>query len=195
MFLVDETAKRQEDWLGKLLAGDHRAFAEFVDKYKEMVFLCCRTLGLGDDEADDVASETFMAAYSNIRRYRGQAELGTWLWRIAYCQGVNYLRKRRRKSQFLAEPDEQIADSKKHEPSATAQGKETGEVVWEAVERLPRLWAVATVLFYREEKSVKEIAKIMRVRQNTVKTYLFRSRKRLKELLAGALGEDIDVGR
>ncbi len=194
MFLADEARKKQDEgWLDKLLAGDHQAFAEFVEKYKEMVFLCCRTLGLRENEIDDVASETFMAAYSNIRRYRGQAELGTWLWRIAYCQGVNYLRKRRRKSQFLAEPDEQIADSKKHEPSVTAQGKETEKIVWEAVGRLPRLWAVATVLFYREGKNIKEIAKIMRVRQNTVKTYLFRGRKRLKELLAEVLGEGIDV--
>jgi hypothetical protein len=47
MFLADEARKkRDEGWLGRLLAGDHEAFAEFVDKYKEMVFLCCRTLGL-----------------------------------------------------------------------------------------------------------------------------------------------------
>ena len=79
--------------------------------------------------------------------------------------------------------------------SAGLESKEQAVVVWQAVERLPRLWAVATVLFYREEKNVKEIAKIIRVRQNTVKTYLFRSRKKLKELLAGVVGEDIDVGR
>lgn len=183
-FLADEARKkRDERWLGKLLARDHEAFAEFVDKYKEMVFLCCRTLGLREDEIEDVASETFMEAYKGIRRYRGQAELSTWLWRIAYRQGVNYLRKNRRENQLLAEQDEQLADSRDIQMLARLESKEQAELVWEAVERLPRLWAMATVLFYREEKNIKEIAKIMRVRQNTVKTYLFRGRKRLKELL------------
>jgi len=196
IFLADEARKkRDESWLGKLLAGDHEAFAEFVDKYKEMVFLCCRTLGLREDEIEDVASETFMAAYKGIRRYRGWAELGTWLWRIAYRQGVNYLRKNRRENQLLAEQDGQLANSRNIQASAGLESKEQAELVWEAVERLPRLWAMATVLFYREGKEVKEIAKIMRVRQNTAKTYLFRGRKRLKELLGGIVGEDIDVSR
>jgi len=196
MFLADEARKKQDErWLGRLLAGEHEAFAEFVDMYKEMVFLCCRTLGLREDEIEDVASETFMAAYKGIRRYRGQAELGTWLWRIAYRQGVNYLRKNRRENQLFAEQDEQLANSRNVQALAGLESKEEAELVWEAVERLPRLWAMATVLFYREEKNIKEIAKIMRVGQNTVKTYLFRGRKRLKELLAGIVGEDIDVSR
>ena len=195
MFLADEARKKQDEgWLDKLLAGDHQAFAEFVEKYKEMVFLCCRTLGLREDEIEDAASETFMAAYKGISRYRGQAKLGTWLWRIAYRQGVNYLRKNRRENRLLAEPDGQLANSKEQRPTTAVQRKEKEKIVWEAVGRLPRLWAVATVLFYREEKNIKEIAKIMRVRQNTIKTYLFRGRKRLKELLAEVLGEGIDVG-
>jgi RNA polymerase sigma-70 factor (ECF subfamily) len=188
ILLADEARKKQdESWLGKLFAGDHEAFAEFVDKYKEPVFLCCRTLGLREDEIEDVASETFMAAYKGIRRYRGQAELSTWLWAIAYRQGVNYLRKNRRENQLLVEGDEQLANSRNIQASAGLESKEEAELVWKAVERLPRLWAMAIVLFYREGIEVKEIAKVMRVRQNTVKTYLFRGRKRLKELLAGVV--------
>ncbi len=195
-FLTADAGKTQNGgWLGRLLEGDHAAFAEFVEKYKEMVFLCCRTLGLREDEADDVASETFMAAYRGISRYRGQAKLSTWLWRIAYHQGVNYLRKNRRKQELLAEPAGQLADSKEQQPAAALQHREEKRIVWEAVRRLPRLWAMVTVLFYREQKSIKEIAKIMRVRQNTVKTYLFRGRKRLKEIVGPILGEGIDVGR
>lgn len=194
--LAGEAAKKQSgSWLGKLVAGDHEAFAEFVDKYKEMVFLCCRTLGLREEEAEDVASETFMAAYRGIGRYRGQAELGTWLWSIAYRQAVNYLRKNRRVKPLLAEPEGQLVDSRSAEMLAGVENKEQAEFVWQAVERLPWLWAVAIVLFYREEKSISEIAKIMKKRKNTVKTYLFRGRKRLKMILGSVLGENVDVGR
>ena len=191
---ADAGKTQSGDWLGKLLAGDHAAFAQFVDKYKETVFLCCRTLGLKEDEAQDVASETFLAAYKGLSRYKGQAQLGTWLWRIAYRQAVNYLRKNKRTWQLLDESQGQPGHGKEQTPPAAVQSREQEKIVWEAVGRLPRLWAVAVILYYREEKMIREIAKIMRMRQNTVKTYLFRARKRLKQIIGPILGEDIDVG-
>ena len=196
-FLEDKVWKQQrkDNWLRLLRSGDHRAFTEFIDKYKETVFLCCRRLGLREDEVEDVASETFLAAYNGLSQYSGQAELSTWLWSIAYRQGVNYLRKSRRHQQLEAEPYEQIASSKEQGPAATLQGKETEEIIWEAVERLPRLWAMAIILYYREEKSIADIAKIMQAKENTVKTHLFRGRERLREILAAAFGEDIDAER
>ncbi|MHC4126399.1 MAG: RNA polymerase sigma factor [Planctomycetota bacterium] len=193
--MVDNVWERQQkdNWLRLLRSGDHRAFAEFIDKYKETVFLCCRRLGLKEDQVEDVASETFLAAYRGLSRYSGRAELSTWLWSIAYRQGINYLRKNTRQWQLEAEPDEQIASSKEQEPAATAQARETEKIVWEVVERLPRLWAMAVILHYREQKSIADIAKIMQAKENTVKTYLFRARARLKKVLGAAFGEDIDA--
>ncbi len=196
--MVDKVWEQQQkdNWLRLLRSGDHGAFAEFIDKYKETVFLCCRRLGLREDEAEDVASETFLAAYNGISRYRGRAELSTWLWSIAYRRAVSYLRKNRRQWRLEAGPDEsrQAGSGQEQEPAAAIQGKETEKIVWEAVERLPRLWAMAIILYYREEKSIIDIAKIMQAKENTIKTYLFRARQRLKKALAPAFGEDIDVG-
>ena len=196
--MVDKVWEQQQkdNWLQLLRSGDHGAFAQFIDKYKETVFLCCRRLGLTEDEAEDVASETFLAAYKGLSRYKGRAELSTWLWGIAYRQAVSYLRKNRRQWQLKAEPDEsrQVGSGKEQEPAAAIQGKETEKIVWEAVERLPRLWAMAIILYYREEKSIIDIAKIMQIRENTIKTYLFRARRRLKKALAPAFGENFDVG-
>jgi DNA-directed RNA polymerase specialized sigma24 family protein len=73
-----------------------------------------------------------------------------------------------------------------------AQGEEKEQIVWNAVGQLPRLWAVAVILHYREEKKITDIARIMKIRQNTVKTYLFRARNRLKELIGPALQGDIN---
>ena len=187
--------RQKKKWLRLLRSGDHQAFAEFIEKYKETVFLCCRRLGLREDEAEDVASETFLAAYKAIGRYSGRAELSTWLWSIAYRQGINYLRKNRKQWQLESEPDEQVSDSKEQGPAAAAQSREREKIVWESVERLPRLWAMAIILYYREEKSIADIAKIMQIKENTIKTYLFRGRDRLKQALTAAFEEDIDNGR
>ena len=188
--------QKEDNWLRLLRSGDHGAFAKFIDKYKETVFLCCRRLGLREDEVEDVASETFLAAYNGLSRYKGRAELSTWLWGIAYRRAISYLRKNRRQWRLEAEADEsrQVGSGEEQEPAAAIQGKETEKIVWDAVERLPRLWALAIILYYREEKSIIDIAKIMRTKENTIKTYLFRARGRLKKALAPAFGEDIDVG-
>jgi len=188
--------QKKDNWLRLLRSGDHGAFARFIDKYKETVFLCCRRLGLREDETEDVASETFMAAYKGLQRYRGQAELSTWLWSIAYRQAVSYLRKNRKQLQLEAGPDEfrQAGSGEEQGPAAAIQGEETEKIVWQAVERLPRLWAMAVILYYREEKGIIEIAKIMQTKENTIKTYLFRARRKLKKALAPAFGEDVDVG-
>ena len=127
-----------------------------------------------------------------MSRYSGRAELSTWLWSIAYRQGINYLRKNRKRWQLEAELDEQISYSKEQRPATVVQCRETEKIVWEAVERLPRLWGMAVILHYREEKGISDIAKIMQIKENTVKTYLFRGREKLKEILVAAFGEDIN---
>jgi RNA polymerase sigma factor (sigma-70 family) len=188
-----ETAwdRQQNNWLRLLRSGDQQAFAVFVDKYKETVFLCCRKLGLAEHEVEDAAGETFLAAYKGLSRYTGRAELGTWLWGIAYRQAISFLRKNRRGRHLDADADGQIADNGQAGPATVVQDKEIEKLVWQAVDRLPRLWAMAVILFYREQKSVADIAGIMRTKENTVKTYLFRARERLKPALAPVLGEEI----
>ena len=187
--------REKDNWLNLLRIGDHQAFAEFIDKYKETVFLCCRRLGLREDEVEDVASETFMAAYKALSRYRGRAELGTWLWSIAYRRGIDHLRKNRRAPRLHTEAGDQPLADTEPGPATAVMGKEREKIVWQAVERLPRLWALAVILHYREGKNLADIAKIMDNRENTIKTYLFRGREKLREILAGPFGEDTDAAK
>ena len=185
----------EDNRLRLLCSGDHEAFNWFVDKYKETVFLCCRRLGLREDEVEDVASETFMAAYKGLGRYSGRSELSTWLWSIAYRKGIDCLRRNRRERQLEDEQENEIAAGREDAPTAVTEGKETEQRVWEAVEKLPRLWKVAVILHYREEKAITDVARIMDTGENTVKTYLFRGRQKLREMLSDALGEDCNAGK
>lgn len=188
--MASESANsHDEGWFTRLVSGDHRAFAEFVDKYKDAVFLCCKRLGLTDTETEDVASEVFLAVYKGISRFQGQSALGTWVWRIAYNKGISYLRKHRKGKQLLEKADYQIAGTKNYDPEQVLEAEESLKIIWDAVEKLPRLWGLAVILYYREEKSIADIAEIMKLRQNTVKTYLFRSRQKLKQIVAPVLGE------
>jgi RNA polymerase sigma-70 factor (ECF subfamily) len=189
--LKDRARHKKGNWLRLLCSGDHEAFAEFVDEYQQLVFLCCRTLGLQESEAEDVASETFLAAYQKLSQFRGQSKLSTWLWQIAYYKGINHLRKNRKHRDMNERVDKQLEDRGIAEVAAELESAEQAETVWEAVRRLPPEWATAIVLFYREDRTIIEIAKIMKKRKNTVKTYLYRGRNKLKTVLGPRIGEKV----
>jgi len=184
-----EKIQQRGNWLRLLCNGDRAAFAQFVDEYQQVVFLCCKTLGLNETEADDVASETFLAAYQKLNKFRGQSKLSTWLWKIAYYKAVDYIRKNRRDLGRLDEIDQQLADKNIAHVAAELENKEHSQIVWDTVRTLPSDWSIAILLYYRQNKSIAEISKIMKKRENTVKTYLFRGRKKLKDLLAGHIGD------
>lgn len=178
----DTGQNKQAGLIHRLRSGDREAFADFVRRYQNQVFLCCRLQGLGADEAQDVASETFLAAYKGLNRYTGRAKLSTWLWKITYNKSINYIRKKSRQQKIYTKLQDKYRDEQPAKQSEPFKEDRTG-IVWDAVKKLPSEHATAIVLYYRQEKSIKCIANIMKKRQNTIKVYLFRGRQRLKELL------------
>lgn len=183
--MSSQTAKNdKEGFLHRLVSGDSRAFADFVSKYQQEVFLCCRTLGLTNDESEDAASEAFMAAYRGIKKFAGRSKLNTWLWKITYNKAMNCLREKIRRQNLQLKLQSNYIES-----SSETIFAENGEFVWNSVRKLPADQALAILLFYRQEKSIKEIADIMQKNQNTVKINLFRGREKLKELLADKVRE------
>lgn len=165
--------------INALKEGDEKTFALFVSAYQDMVFACCRSTGLSGADVEDAASETFLAAYRSIHRFKGQSKLSSWLWTIAYRKAVNIYRKNREKEAL----SDTMVDTVAAESINSTESTEQSEIIWQAVQKLPENWAPAIVLFYREEKPVAEIAEILNIPANTVKTYLGRGRKKLYELL------------
>ena len=167
-----------------LKKGDGTAFARFVKTYQEMVFACCRAAGLGKEDSEDAAAETFLAAYQSIHRFNGDSKLSSWLWTIAYRKAAT-LRSQKHPTDLLHEAELKETALFSMEPSEPPlETQEHSQVIWEAVRRLPPPWAAAIVLFYREDKTITEIAGILNIPANTVKTYIDRGRKKLYELLA-----------
>jgi RNA polymerase sigma-70 factor (ECF subfamily) len=182
--LADETSQnKQIGLIHRLRSGDSSAFGDFIARYQQQVFMCCRLLGLDANEMEDVASETFLAAYQAIGRYTGGAKLSTWLWKITYNKAISFIRQKI-KNQNL---QQKIQSHYKDAQTIAPYGDDNAEIVWDAVKKLPQDQAMAIVLFYRQEKSIKEIADIMTKSQNTVKTNLFRGREKLKEMLGNKI--------
>jgi RNA polymerase sigma-70 factor (ECF subfamily) len=170
--------------LASLRCHDPKAFVEFVDRYRPMVLWCCHRLQLPTDQIDDVVSDTFARAYGGLDGFKGSSTLATWLWAIAYRQGISCLRRQQREGGDL--PQEELASRAAGDPcpAQRAERREQMGRLLDAIERLPRSWATAIRLYYWQDQSTARIAEAMNVSDGVVLVYLTRGRGRLRALLA-----------
>ncbi len=161
-----------------LVDDDHHAFAELVRNHQSAVRGLLRQLTRSDLAlADDLAQETFLRAYKNIRSFRGEAKFSTWLYRIAYNCFREEARKRKElvgidETQLAAEEDPQTVDpALKHD-------------LMHALQLLPLHERSAILLCCQNGLSHDEAARVLDIPLGTVKTNVLRGREKLKKTLA-----------
>jgi RNA polymerase sigma-70 factor (ECF subfamily) len=164
-----------------------------VEQYQEMVFRTCMGLLHDRHEADDLAQEVFIEVYNSLSRFRSQAKLSTWIYRIAVNKSLNHLKRMRRRKLFTKLEDlflPQGARPSIAEPASDASDKgiedrERSELLQFALNSLPENQRVAFVLFRYDELSQKEIAEQMNLSIPAVESLIHRAKQSLqKKLLA-----------
>ncbi|MCD8185919.1 MAG: RNA polymerase sigma factor [Rikenellaceae bacterium] len=179
--LMDDTIIQQ------VLDGDAEAFGVLVDRYSQRVFSWVVRVCGDREEAQEITQDAFMKAYTHLSRFEGKSGFSSWLYRIAYNTAVSYLRKRKR-NRFVP-----LDRSDRKSPEAVAGGSgysdsETGkkeiqlERLEQALARLTPEERALLVLFYTEEKSIRQMALILAVSEGNVKIRLHRTRKKLAEI-------------
>jgi RNA polymerase sigma-70 factor (ECF subfamily) len=174
------TAEMHEDTtlVRRTLAGDQEAFAALVEKYKDAVFnVAYRMLG-NATEAEDVAQETFVRAYTQLKTYKDSHRFSTWLLSIASHLSIDQLRRRR----FLALPLENvpflewIADAGPS-PEQSALRGEVADEMQSVLDALPPKYRAVLVLRYWYDFSYEEIADALTMTPALVKARLHRARE------------------
>ncbi len=156
------------------LADNRQAFGRVVEMYAPRVRRFLLNLTKGDAMlTDDLAQETFLKAYLGVRSFRGLSNFTTWLYKIAYNE---YLTWARRRSEASLPPDYDVAD--------TCAEDERLVPVMETVDGMPEPVRTIILLFYCEDRSIRDISSILGIPANTVKVYLKRGRDRLKNKFA-----------
>jgi len=175
------------------IQGDLGSFEQLVLMYQDKLFSLSLKLTGSDRDAEDLAQEVFVKAYRNITTFRGDADFGTWLHRIAVNTWLNQKRKKGPKVAYsLDEPlnsDEgtvkrEIADAS-YEPERLALNAQLGERLHIAVESLPKDQKATLLLREVEDYSYEEIAQIMACSVGTVRSRLARAREALKRNFNG----------
>ena len=176
--------------IARALAGDDRhAFAELVRRHQSAVRACLRRLTAGNHAlADDLAQETFVLAWRNLRTFRQEARFSTWLYRIATNCWLADARKR--KETLLGDSDAAVADDDDDaaSPAAGTPDHARGTALKVDMERALRVLSqaerAAIVQCYHNDLSHEEAAFVLGCPVGTVKTHVHRAKQKLKLALA-----------
>ncbi|MDD5184780.1 MAG: RNA polymerase sigma factor [Paludibacter sp.] len=155
------------------LFGDKSAFDKLTCKYQSPIRRFFLNLTSGDGQlSDDLAQETFIKAYLNISAFKGISGFSTWLYRIAYNVFYDSVRAQK----HYADIEEQVIDSQYQTHNEFSAEKLD---IYKALKMLRKEEQSAVLLFYMEDKTHNEIAKIMNCPLGTVKTYILKGKEKL----------------
>ncbi len=158
-------------------------FIELVSQEQEPLRRFLQILCRGDAfTADDLAQEALLKAYLSFRKFEGRSKFSTWLLRIAYNCWYDWVKKHGRTEEFVQEKD---SSEYNHIPDTSflPDSRFTHQELYLALEKLSHAERTVTLLFYMEEKSIKEIEQIMEIPSGTIRSHLSRARGHLKEYL------------
>ena len=161
------------------------AFGVIVTRWERKIFALCYGMLSREDEAKDAAQETFIAAYRNLKNFRGDAKVSSWLHRIAVNQCLTTKRRTKTRSESFLD-DEENAEDKVFiaplnlSPSKTTEQSERLQVVRQAVFSLPLDLRQVIVMKEFEDMTFQQISEMLDLPLSTVKSRLYTALKQLR---------------
>ena len=164
-------------------AGDNAARKELYTLYsRQMLAVCYRYVG-DIDEAHDVLHDGFIKIFSNFT-FRGECSLATWMTRVMMTQSIDYLRRKQRFNQLIVS-DDHLPDVVDDAEAAESGSQLSEEILMQFVAELPDGCRTVFNLYVFEEKSHKEIARLLHIKEHSSTSQLHRAKsllaKRIKE--------------
>jgi RNA polymerase sigma factor (sigma-70 family) len=168
------------------LDGDREAFAQIVTRYQALVASLAYSATGSLSQSEDLAQETFIAAWKDLRALREPQRLAAWLCGIARRVVAGALRRRQRDPAQRAAPLELLAQAPAPDaiPVEHAISREEEAILWRCLAQIPETYREPLILFYREGQSVEHVAQLLGVSPDAVRQRLSRGRKLLEQGLA-----------
>jgi len=175
-----------------VLAGTPGAFERLVRDYQGLCWHVIDRMVRHPDDTRELCQEAFLRVHQALHQYRGDSPLKSWIAQVAYSVAKRHLEKKRipiaespgrDEGPSLAET---VGDGFDLEAAAAAD--EAVGLLHAAIGRLPPLQRTLLSLYHLEDMSIGEISRVTGLADGTIKSHLFRSRKRLRELLEPSLG-------
>lgn len=188
-------AVSDKELIKEYLLGNSLAFEELVYRYDRFVLLTAIQFCGNEDDAKDIYQDVFIRVIKGLRKFKFQSEFPTWLYRITVnvCLTHSSKQKKKREEYFIAtnnEFDENnleenfIADTEEFSPQAITEKSDISEKVAEAINYLSPNERMCFILKHYSGYKIREISKMMKCKDGTVKKYLFDGVRKLRKQLA-----------
>lgn len=180
---------QDQDFISRLQMGDDQAFKHLFDQFAEKIFnVCLRFLG-SRHEAEDGVQEVFCKIYFSIKQFREEAQLSSWIYRIAVNYCLNIQRQKKRTKLFsldwFSERESDFVLMKNDNPQDVIEKKETEKIIQDAIDSLSSHQRSALILYRYEQLSYQEIAQILNCSVAAVESRLHQAKQNLsKKLIA-----------
>ncbi len=194
------TQRSELELVRLILKGNIKIFEEIINKYQRLVLSIAVRFTNNQYDREEVCQEIFIKVYQNLSGFNFNSKLSTWIGKIAYNHCINYVNKNSKYSTTdsidgLYENGNFGSNKSQFENinstiNTDFEEKEIYILVRNNINRLPELYQTIINLFHLQEMSYKEISEILTLPEGTVKSYLFRSRKLLKEKLLSSYKEE-----
>lgn len=167
------------------VASEPDAFGEIVRRWERKIFALCFGMLGREDDAGDAAQETFIAAYRNLKNFRGDAKVSSWLHRIAVNQCLTTKRRQKSRAEDRIHEDDNSEErffvaSPLSSPGRSAEKVERMKLVRQAVGALPTDLKQVVVMKEFEEMTFQEISETLELPLSTVKSRLYTALKQLR---------------
>lgn len=174
-----------------VLAGAPGAFEQLVRDYQGLCWHVIDRMVRHPEDTRELCQETFLRVHRSLHQYRGESALKSWIAQVAYSIAKRHLERKRIPIAEATDDEgaslvERVADGTDLEAEAS-----DGEAVAQlhaAIDRLPPMQRTLLTLYHLEDMPIGEISRVTGLAEGTIKSHLFRSRKRLRELLEPSLG-------
>jgi len=175
--------------VSRSLAGDREAFGQIVEAYQTLICSLAYSATGSLCQSEELAQQTFIIAWKELRQLREPAKLRPWLCSVARSVISRAARGRLRDPVQAAAPIESTHGTPAREPSPleTAISREEEAILWRSLERLPDMYREPLILFYREDQSVAAVAAKLDLSADAVKQRLSRGRRLLSEEVTAAV--------
>ncbi len=189
---VQMTIKNDQYYITKVLEGDTSAFSVLVDRYKDLIYTLALRMIKNREEAEEVSQDTFIKVYKSLAKFKGDSKFSTWVYKVTYNTCLDRLKKLKRTQNTVAinaftEHEVKTLDS----ALEALEIKERKQAIQECIGLLPSDDSFLLTLYYFEEQSLDEIAKVVSLKPNNVKIKLYRSRKKLASILRARLEPEL----
>jgi len=169
-----------------VLNGDRYAFGLIIKKTERLVVQMTFKMISSPGDRKDIAQDVYLKAFKNLRGFKFQSKLSTWIGQIAYNTCLHYLEKKKLVLLDNFGEDNELAidhfnKDLRNDTEDTVFGKELNALLLTEIELLKPLYKTLISLYHQEDLSYTEIAQITSLPEGTVKSYIFRARKTLKD--------------